>query len=398
MGSNISKKIAEFQQDLSYLDFTKMEMKMLYKVFLKISTTRQDLESTITVTVGEILKYIGVPFSNFAARALCCGFCYVSASECENQEIQTLSHFQFDFRTFVYTLWNFVTLSPDALSAFIFSVYDADGGGSIDPLEAQTLLEDMHGHKESFSGNLEVMRAYNQFAMLVRKHIDLQRFQEFVHCNSTVFSPATQLQEKLSSLILGSVYWMIHAKKRKSAYGSHYKHVTRVVDKVRIEKERAMEKNWGQGGAGNTKYHKNTPRASTQSYLSGMLAAIKKGREKIEEQKEAAAREDRLEGMFPPPLASSSEEQECSLAQAGARDTAPKRSRNVVSFAEDVYSWPHNPQSPSSSGGSKYVIFGSRPNTPSKRISYFLDKFYEKSGRVSWSLAGLVLMYSAVKS
>jgi hypothetical protein len=45
-------------------------------------------------------------------------------------------------------------------------------------------------------------------------------------------------------------------------------------------------------------------------------------------------------------------------------------------------------------------FFGSRPNTPSKQMSYFLDKFYEKPGQVKVSADSKVSItpYSLIKT
>lgn len=359
MGGNISSKLEEFEQDLSFLDINRVEMKMFYKVFCKMGTVKdQDY-----VTVTEILKYAKIPYSHFAARALCCGFCYVSASESEENERKMLAEYKFDFRNFVFTLWNLLTLCPEVFINFIFSVYDADGGGSIDPQEAQILLKEMHG--DDFESNLDVVREYNKFAMLVRKNINLEKFQCFAEENPKVFLPAVELQKKLASCILGTVYWYVRTKKRKQMYGLLYKHVTRVVDKVRIVREKEMEENWGRGGKGNKKYY---------------LPKNQQTKQQSKEEKE-----------LPPPSSPQNifiVDNTSPLETGSVKSESGKKRRglkSMVSFADDVND-NSSPATPSKavttkSSTSKY-FFGSRPNTPSKQISYFLDKFYEKPGEV----------------
>jgi hypothetical protein len=360
MGGKLSKKIAEFEQELSYLDISRVEMKLLYKVFRKIATTK-DQEY---VTVPEVLKYAKIPYSIFAAKALCCGFCYVNETESEESARQILASFKFDYLTFVFALWNFLTLCPEAFTTFMFSMYDADGGGTIDPSEAQTLLKDLHG--DDFGGNLDVIRQYNKFAMLVRKNINLERFHDFVAENQIILSPAVEIQDKLINRILGPIFWYVHTKKRKQLYLFNYKHVTRVVDKVRIMREKEMEQNWENGGKGNKKYAVNTN-------------ILRKG--------------DTAKGSSQPPADI--------LVLDDSSPNCDTNRKSTVSFALDVPD--KAPSSPlrfmNKSPTGKY-FFGSRPNTPSKQMSYFLDKFYEKPGQVKVSADSKVSItpYSLIKT
>jgi hypothetical protein len=365
MGGNNNSKLAEFEQDLSYLDITRVEMKMFYKVFCKIATEK-DQEY---VTVIEILKYVDIPYSFFAARALCCGFCYISAGESEETEHKMLAEYRFDYRTFVCTLWNFLTLCPEAFISFIFSIYDADGGGTIDPHEAQTLLTDLHG--EDFGKNLDVIREYNKFAMLVRKNIDLERFQHFATSNPKIFLPAVELQNKLSSSIMGNLYWFVHTKKRKQLYLFNYKHVTRVVDKVRILREKELERDWESGGKGNKKY---------------VLSALKSQQKNQNSKQEAPSADIHIEETK---TYDSTPQNILVLDTADQSPTKKEKRRgfksnNNVSFADDVndYSSSPSPIKPMKKSTTSKYFFGTRPNTPSKQISYFLDKFYEKPGEV----------------
>mmetsp|Transcript_22987 Transcript_22987/g.38906 ORF Transcript_22987/g.38906 Transcript_22987/m.38906 type:complete len:479 (+) Transcript_22987:208-1644(+) len=359
MGGGLSKNIASFEQDLSYLDIGRVEMKAFYKIFRKIATEKDQQ----FVTVAEILQFAKVPYSPFAAKALCCGFCYVSPSESEESELRILASFKFDYLTFVYTVWNFLTLCPEALTSFMFSIYDADGGGSIDPQEAQVLLKDLHG--DDFGGSLDVIREYNKFAMLVRKNIDLERFQSFAADNEKIFAPAFDLQDKLTARIMGALFWYIHTKKRKQLYLLNYKHVTRVVDKVRIMREKEMELDWESGGVGNKKY------APSSSHPARRGADSKPGASPSPQVKaDILVLDDSPAPSSPAPR---------------PHDATPPPKKSAVSFALGLAEDKERPASPmrfmKKSGTSKY-FFGSRPNTPSKQLAYFLDKFYEKPGQV----------------
>ena len=368
MGGNTNSKLGEYEQDLSYLDINRVEMKMFYTIFCKMATIpNQDF-----VTVSEILKYANIPYSHFAARTLCCGFCYVSETESEENERDILASYKFDFLTFVFALWNILTLCPKVFTIFIFSVYDADGGGTIDPQEAQPLLKDLHG--DDFARNLDVVKAYNKFAMLVKKNINLEKFQKFAIDNPKVFFPAVELQKKLSACVLGSVYWFVRTKKRKQLYGLNYKHVTRVVDKVRITREREMELDWGRGGKGNNKY---------------ILPKSKQKKPEVVEKKTQpkGAPQNVLVLDSPTYTPSGHDASAQSEGVLRPKTKVDKGFKHTVSFADDVNdhvsSTPTSVPSPAvkKSSSSKY-FFGSRPNTPSKQISYFLEKFYEKPGEV----------------
>lgn len=355
MGGGLSKKLAVFEQDLSYLDIGRVEMKAFYKIFRKIATEKEQEY----VTVAEILQFAKVPNSHFAAKALCCGFCYVDPSESEESGLQMLASYKFDYLSFVYTVWNYLTLCPEAMASFMFSIYDADGGGSIDPQEAQVLLKDLHG--DDFGGSLDVIREYNKFAMLVRKNIDLERFQSFAADNEKIFAPAFELQDKLTSRIMGVLFWYMHTKKRKQLYLLNYKHVTRVVDKVRIMREKEMEMDWESGGVGNKKFAPSSSRAAPPT----------RNEADAQPNPSPQVKADILvldDSPAPPP-----------------HEAAPPPKKSAVSFALGLAEDKERPASPlrfmKKSATSKY-FFGSRPNTPSKQLAYFLDKFYEKPGQV----------------
>ena len=356
MGGNKHSKLDVFKEELSYLDIGGVEMKLLYKTFRKVATTSEQE----VVTVSEILQYSEVTYTDFAARALCCGFCYTDASESAEDELKKINDYKFDFKEYVCTLWNVLTLCPEAFNSFIFSIYDADGGGTIDPQEAQTMLKDIHG--DNFRNNLEALRQYNKLSMLVRKNINAESFGIFATENRNLFQPAYDLQTKLSTKIMGTLFWTLHTKKRKQLYLYKYKHVTRVMDKVRVMRQKEKEAEWLNGNIDlPVDPHINKSISAKEDSSSPDILILDGSPSENENN--------------PPSIGESS-----LASQSDMKNKSGTRAS--VTFAEDVNDNPSvTPVKLKKSITSKY-FFGSRPNTPSKQLSYFLERFYEKPGEI----------------
>ena len=239
MGSgNSSNKLYEYEEDLSILDINRIEVNTFYKIFTKMI---YNMKNKNYITVHDILKFIDIPQSNFALRALCTGFCETTSAKTQAEELKIFESYQFDFKTFVYSMWNFLSLCPKTLVSFIFCIYDADVSGHIDPQEAQTIIRDIHG--DNFGTNLEVLRDYNKLSMLVRKHLDLEGFKKFAAGNKKIFKPAYDIQAKLASKVMGPSFWFAHTKRRKLLFLYKYQHVFSVMEKIRVTREKDEESN-----------------------------------------------------------------------------------------------------------------------------------------------------------
>ncbi|OQR84900.1 hypothetical protein ACHHYP_12604 [Achlya hypogyna] len=113
-----------------------------------------------------------------------------------------------DFEEFVLAMWKFCLFNKEALIRFSFGLYDEDGSGEIDTMEAQRFIKDVWGDEWHHNQHAETIN--EKLSLLARMHdgcITMDQFVKFMHSHPILLFPAFQIQREMVSRVLGESYW-----------------------------------------------------------------------------------------------------------------------------------------------------------------------------------------------
>ncbi len=121
-------KIKKYQNQYEALQLRQTDVTKLLSVFRKI-----DVNGGGSVELAELLVHINLDKTNFTKSV------FLLFDRDGSGEL--------DFREFVFSVWNFCTLTKHTLDLFLFDLYDGDKTGILNLAEIHRMLADMYGDK-----------------------------------------------------------------------------------------------------------------------------------------------------------------------------------------------------------------------------------------------------------
>lgn len=165
-----------------------------FKLFSKI-----DEDDSGMVTLDEFFKYLRIdwiPFIGKAFRAMDTDTEGMSAEQLEPDE-------------WVIGLYNYCTLTPEALGRFAFELYDDDGSEFISHDELETMVDDVYGGKGH--ANFDREEHVKQLVSILDADgdgvIEYDEWKKVAHKAQSILKPAIVLQTFLSARCFGESFW-----------------------------------------------------------------------------------------------------------------------------------------------------------------------------------------------
>lgn len=114
----------------------------------------------------------------------------------------------------VQAMWNFLSIRPDFLGAFIFFLYDDNRVGRLKPHQIQELIETIHSGK--YENNPQIKKLVTK---LVGKKdsppLTIEAFTDWARTNPALIQPFISIQHKLRSEVVGTRFWEEMTEKRQ---------------------------------------------------------------------------------------------------------------------------------------------------------------------------------------
>lgn len=196
-------------------------------------------------------------------------------------------------------LFNYCTLTPEALARFAFELYDDDGSEFISHDELETMVDDVFGSQNGFSREDHVKQLVDILDADGDGVIEYEEWRKVAGKATSILKPAIVLQAFLQSKCFGQSFWSREkARVVPMLHKSNYPNVLQLYRKEVIEKkpdavEAALAAKWlGEEGAPDVK-SKDAATGGADSAsglnLKGVLKAkmlAKSVHEKAERQKD----------------------------------------------------------------------------------------------------------------
>lgn len=109
-----------------------------------------------------------------------------------------------DFREYVLSLWNYLTLSKATLVLFAFDLYDQNSNGELSHKEIIGMLHDLYG--KSYDAHFNAKGVVHDIIQH-KTHMSIETFQKFAQENPSMLFPAFQMQHAMRQRILGVHFW-----------------------------------------------------------------------------------------------------------------------------------------------------------------------------------------------
>ncbi|EQC33922.1 hypothetical protein SDRG_08604 [Saprolegnia diclina VS20] len=171
------------------LGFTVHDTNRLYNAFL-----RADADNTGGLSFVEFLTCFDLDNTEFTKKT------FTMMDVDGNGDV--------DFEEFVLAMWNFCLFSKEALIGFSFGLYDEDGSGEIDTLEAQRCLREVWGDKWQHNPHAStISEKLNLLAHLHGGSITKDQFVKFMHSHPILLFPAFQVQHEMIARMYGESFW-----------------------------------------------------------------------------------------------------------------------------------------------------------------------------------------------
>jgi hypothetical protein len=111
-------------------------------------------------------------------------------------------------------MWNFLSIRPDFLGAYVFFLYDDKRAGRLRPDQIQEMIEAVHSGK--FDNNPQIKKLV---AKLVGKKgsppLTIEAFTDWARINPALIQPFISIQHKLRSEVVGIRFWEGMTEKRQ---------------------------------------------------------------------------------------------------------------------------------------------------------------------------------------
>ena len=108
------------------------------------------------------------------------------------------------FSEFTCSIWSFLSHSQDAMSLYLFDLYDETKSGLLNITELRHMMRDLHRRNYDRFDNIP-----EALSLLQKKNSELNRedFMQWSATNPHLFLPALCLQEKVRVIIMGELFW-----------------------------------------------------------------------------------------------------------------------------------------------------------------------------------------------
>ncbi|GMH54877.1 hypothetical protein TL16_g01773 [Triparma laevis f. inornata] len=256
----------------------------MFQLFMKI-----DEDDSGMITLDEFFKYLNTDWSPFIGRAF----------NAMDSDKDGLSADQLEPDEWLIGLFNYCTLTPEALARFAFELYDDDGSEFISHDELETMVDDVFGSQNGFSREDHVKQLVDILDADGNGVIEYEEWRKVAGKATSILKPAIVLQAFLQSKCFGQSFWSREkARVVPMLHKSNYPNVLQFYRKEVIEKkpdavEAALAAKWlGEEGAPDVK-SKDTatggPDGASGLNLKGVLKAkmlAKSVHEKVERQKD----------------------------------------------------------------------------------------------------------------
>ena len=189
-----SQKGTQMRRLMVKLGIKRNAVTNFFKLFAKI-----DEDDYGMVTLDEFFNYLRIdwiPFIGKAFRAM-------------DTETDGMSADQLEPDEWIIGLYNYCTLTPEALGRFAFELYDDDGSEFISHDELETMVDDVYGGK----GNVHFDREEHvkQLVSILDADgdgvIEYDEWKKVAHKAQSILKPAIVLQTFLSARCFGESFW-----------------------------------------------------------------------------------------------------------------------------------------------------------------------------------------------
>jgi len=180
-----NRELQALRPSFEALQLHRSDVAKLFDLFSKM-----DADGDGTISLKELVLQMGDSSGSFRSRVF---------RILDEDQSETL-----DFREFVLSLWNYLTLSKATLVLFAFDLYDQNSNGDLSPQEIQGMLHELYDKSYDAHYNAKGV-VYN----LVQResHMSIEAFQKFAQDHPSMLFPAFQLQHALRQRILGVHFW-----------------------------------------------------------------------------------------------------------------------------------------------------------------------------------------------
>eukprot|EP01038_Epipyxis_sp_PR26KG_P009776 gene9776-13151_t len=217
--SNVYTKnnwLDKFRPQFEAIRLGPYEIGKLYKLFRKV-----DLDGSGTIGLGELLMHIDLERTPFTTRI------FSIFDEDGSGAI--------DFREFVLSLWNYLTLSNATLVLFAFDLYDKDSSGVLSFSEIEIMLRDIYGKNVEKNYHSKAILA-DLVAMDRMEDVDIDAFSKYVKLHQAMLFPAFQMQQQLQRKFFGTSFWERQGSKRIQLSKGKYVSVAQFM-KIHLSKD-----------------------------------------------------------------------------------------------------------------------------------------------------------------
>ena len=187
-----SSKGSQLRRLLVRLGVKRTEITRFFKLFMRI-----DEDDSGMITLDEFFKYLRTDWTPFIGRAF----------NAMDTESEGLSADQLEPDEWIIGLYNYCTLTPDALARFAFELYDDDGSDFISHDELETMVDDVFSGSKNFDREEHVKQLVSILDEDGDGVIEYDEWKKVASKAMSVLKPAIILQTGLVARCFGDSWW-----------------------------------------------------------------------------------------------------------------------------------------------------------------------------------------------
>lgn len=208
--------LKKYRPFFDFLDLRSTEVSMLYVVFQRVPSKHKNHEF---IEIKDLMDFFNIGENRFMIKAF--------SVLCKKKRTYI------NFRDFVVLIWFFCTIENN-LALFVFSVYDTDGNGLLDPEEANVMNQDIYG--KYYARSKEGQRLNAKMQELGKGGVARLFFKEFCRGkNSNLLKPAVNNINSIIKHTLGKTRWTRMSEYRKRLTRDRFMDVFEVIAMMQQE-------------------------------------------------------------------------------------------------------------------------------------------------------------------